>query len=298
MTTAWATNGPIGMYEYNFGDSPFPVFTTATSVQHAYQTAGLHTVQLSQGSGGGGGVSGTSKASTVVGAGYTPVTPTRILDTRKGTGTGKAAAVPANGTLTLSLPGVGGTPADAMTAVVMNVTVAGTQKAGVLTVFPGAGTTPNVSNLNFASRQVVSNLVTVQVSDGEVSFHNSSGGTIQVIADLAGYYGAAGNGYQPQTPLRVLDTRYGTGAQRHGHAAAQRRLAGRHPGLVDRSGHVQPQLQFRPDPGQPGHRATQQWSRGLLQRLAWHPSGSSGPRRLLCADGTGFLRPLRTATIG
>jgi hypothetical protein len=211
MTTAWATNGPIGMYEYNFGDSPFPVFTTATSVQHTYQTAGLHTVQFIQVSGGGS-MSALPAASTVVGAGYTPVTPKRILDTRKGTGTGKAAAVPAGGTLRLSLPGVGGTPAAAMTAVAMNVTVTDTQKAGFLTVFPGAGTVPDASNLNFAAGQTVSNLVTVQVSDGEVSFHNTSGGTIQVVADLAGYYGAAGNGYQPQTPLRVLDTRHGTGA--------------------------------------------------------------------------------------
>jgi hypothetical protein len=212
LTTTWATNGPIGMYEYNFGDSPFPVFTTATSVQHTYQTAGLHTVQFFARWGGRGDESIASTASTVVGAGYTPVTPTRILDTRKGTGTGKAAAVPAGGTLTLSLPGVGGTPAAAMTAVVMNVTVTGTQKAGFLTVFPGAGTAPDASNLNFAAGQTVANLVTVQVSDGEVSFHNASRGTVQVVADLAGYYGAAGNGYQPQTPLRVLDTRHGTGA--------------------------------------------------------------------------------------
>jgi hypothetical protein len=220
VTTTWPTNGPIGIYAYDFDHSPFPLITTASTVRHTVQTAGAQSVGF-EWSYGGGLTGGTSPDTvTIAGAGYTPVTPTRILDTRKGTGTGKAAPVPANGTLRLSLPSVGGIPATATTAVVMNVTVTQPAKAGYLTVFPGAGTTPKVSNLNFVSGQTVSNLVTVQVSGGKVSFHNASGGAVQLVADLAGYYGAAGNGFKPQAPVRVLDTRNGTGAAK---AAVQAR---------------------------------------------------------------------------
>jgi hypothetical protein len=106
--------------------------------------------------------------------------------------------------------------------VVMNVTVTKPAKSGYLTVFPGTGTAPGTSNLNFSPGQTISNLVTVQVSGGKVSFRNTSGGTVQVVADLAGFYGAAGNGFQPQTPVRVLDTRNGTGAAKAAVAAGGR----------------------------------------------------------------------------
>ncbi|KJY37720.1 hypothetical protein VR45_07915, partial [Streptomyces sp. NRRL S-495] len=49
--------------------------------------------------------------------------------------------------------------------------------------------------------------MTVPVKDGKVSFYNHSGGTVHVIADLAGYYGVTGDLFQPQGPTRVLDTR-------------------------------------------------------------------------------------------
>ena len=146
-----------------------------------------------------------------MGADYTPVSPDRILDTRVGTGTGKIAPVGAKGKLTLSIPTVAGVPAADMSAVVMNVTVTSPTKSGNLTVYPGAGSAPTVSNLNFSAGETVPNLVTTQVSDGQVSFSNNSGGTVDVVADLEGFYAQGGNGYQPGTPTRVLDTRNGTG---------------------------------------------------------------------------------------
>lgn len=215
LTSSWTTNGPVGIYEYNFGDGSFPVVTTGPGdVQHAYRTAGRHTVQLSASYPGAvfGGVGST--ANVVVGAAYTPVTPVRILDTRNGTGAARAGAVPSKGTLTLAIPGAGGVAAADMTAVVMNVTVTQPARNGWLAAFPAGSTTsaPTVSNLNFTAGQTVANLVTAQVSGGKVSFYNGSGGTVQVIADLAGLYGPGGSGFQPQPPARVLDTRNGTGA--------------------------------------------------------------------------------------
>jgi hypothetical protein len=214
-TSAWPTNGPLMAVVVRFGDGTPAEVGYATSVPHAYSTAGLHTVayQYSGGypTGTYGYESGTDQV--VVGADYTPVSPDRILDTRYGTGTGKVAPIGAKGKLTLSLPAVDGVPAADMSAVVMNVTVTSPAKNGNLTVYPGAGSAPTVSNLNFSAGETVPNLVTVQVSNGQVSFYNNSSGTVEVVADLQGLYGRGGYGYQPGTPTRVLDTRNGTGVK-------------------------------------------------------------------------------------
>ena len=120
---------------------------------------------------------------------FHPSAPVRLLDTRVGTGAPKAA-VPAYGVLTLTLP-TSRVPAGA-SAVVLNVTV--TQPSalsGHITVFPGGSGVPNASNLNFVRGETIPNLVVVAVgSGGRVSFFNGSGGTVQLVADLAGYYTA------------------------------------------------------------------------------------------------------------
>jgi hypothetical protein len=99
-------------------------------------------------------------------------------------------------------------------------------------VYPGDGTPPGTSNLNFTAGQTVPNLVTVQLSGGKISFHNASAGPVQVVADLSGFYGPGGYGFQPQSPARVLDTRIGTGAPRQPLASRSRiqlNLAGKVP---------------------------------------------------------------------
>jgi hypothetical protein len=215
LTSSWTTNGPVGLYVYDFGDGSFPMVTTAPGdVRHAYRTAGFHLVKFTGIFPRAGGAQFGNNANVEVGAAYTPVTPTRILDTRNGTGAARAGAVPSKGTLTLAIPGAGGVAAADMTAVVMNVTVTQPARNGWLAAFPAGSATsaPAVSNLNFTAGQTVANLVTAQVSGGKVSFYNGSGGTVQVIADLAGFYGPGGSGFQPRLPARVLDTRNGTGA--------------------------------------------------------------------------------------
>jgi hypothetical protein len=207
--SAWVTNGPLLPAIVNFGDGTPAEVGRASTFQHTYSTAGLHDVSYQIFFGGSGVEEATDQV--VVGADYTPVSPDRILDTRYGTGTGKVAPVAAHGTLTLPIPTVDGVAGADMSAVVMNVTVTSPAKNGNLTVYPGAGNAPTVSNLNFSAGETVPNLVTVQVSEGEVSFYNNSGGTVEVFADLEGFYAPGGYGYQPGTPTRVLNTRNGTG---------------------------------------------------------------------------------------
>lgn len=142
---------------------------------------------------------------------FTPVAPKRILDTREGIGAAKAK-VPANTALVLPVRGVvtdaGPVPANA-TAVILNVTVTNVSSGTDVRVYPTGAPLPKSSNLNASTGQTVPNLVTATVgADGSVSLL-SSGGTVDLLADLAGWYtpDTAGSGYSALDPRRILDTR-------------------------------------------------------------------------------------------
>ncbi|MEV4556723.1 hypothetical protein AB0K51_06965 [Kitasatospora sp. NPDC049285] len=145
------------------------------------------------------------------GSALTPITPARFLDTRDGTGAPKAR-VGGGGVVQLQVAGVKGVPASGVTAVVMNVTAVDPSEEGHVTVYPDGQSLPNVSNLNFTPHQIVPNLVTVPVVNGKVDLRNNSG-SVDLIADVTGYYAATGSTFSAVDPLRLLDTRYGTGAR-------------------------------------------------------------------------------------
>ena len=147
------------------------------------------------------------------GARFNPVTPVRILDTRTtNTPSGVAGRVPEFGTLDLQIRGANGIPADA-TAVVMNVTAVTPTGAGYITAYPSGVSRPLAANLNFAPGDVVPNLVTVGIgTNGKVTLYHQ-GGTIDIVADVVGYYSpVSGDYFTSVTPVRALDTRDGTGA--------------------------------------------------------------------------------------
>jgi len=145
---------------------------------------------------------------------YASLAPARVLDTRSGVGaTGPVAA---GGTVSLQVTGRGGVPATGVGAVVLNVTVTQAVAAGFVTVYPSGTAQPNASNLNYGPGQTVPNLVVVKVgADGRVALGNTSTGTVQLIADVAGYYlagaPASAGAFAPLAPARVLDTRSGVG---------------------------------------------------------------------------------------
>jgi alpha-tubulin suppressor-like RCC1 family protein len=151
---------------------------------------------------------------------YTPVVPRRVLDTRDGTGGVPARAVGPGGTVSVKMNGQAGLPATGVAAVVLNVTVTGATAPSYLTVWPTGVAQPNASNLNFVAGQTVPNRVIVQVGSsgtpGWVSFFNAAG-SVSVIADLAGWFSdgsnvaATGSRFVGVTPVRILDTRDGTG---------------------------------------------------------------------------------------
>ena len=142
---------------------------------------------------------------------YTPVTPRRVLDTRSGLGAPNAKIGP-GGTIDLAVRGLqtaqGVVPANA-SAVVLNLTVTGTTASTDVRAYPAGTAIPDASSLNAQAGQTVPNLVTVRIgSAGAVTLRNS-GGSVQLIADLAGWYtpDATGAGFASLEPRRVLDTR-------------------------------------------------------------------------------------------
>ena len=137
-------------------------------------------------------VSGYFTGSTSSGALFRPLTPTRIVDTRTGTG-GFYAPLGQGGMIVVTVAGSGGVPTMAAatppTAVVLNVTVTGATAASDLAVWPDGSSRPNASDLNFAAGQTVPNLVIVKLSaSGQIDIANDFGST-HVIVDVVGWYG-------------------------------------------------------------------------------------------------------------
>lgn len=144
---------------------------------------------------------------------FTALSPSRVLDTRVSSGGGGPIAP--RGVLDLKVTGVGAVP-DAVSTVMLNVTVVSPKAAGYLTVFPAGGAAPTASNLNFTAGQVVPNLVLAKVgANGRISFLNGSSGATDVVADLAGFFTAGTvvdpGGTVPVTPSRLMDSRVSMG---------------------------------------------------------------------------------------
>jgi hypothetical protein len=97
--------------------------------------------------------------------GFTPLSVSRLLDTRTGVGAPKAP-VAAGGTVHLQVTGPGGVPASGVSAVVLNLTVTAPTRPGYLTVYGDGAARPTVSNLSFVAAQTVPNLVIALVGAG------------------------------------------------------------------------------------------------------------------------------------
>lgn len=141
------------------------------------------------------------------------INPARVLETRVGPGLitvdglqqgdGQRAA----GSVTsVQIGGRATVPTDA-SAVVLNVTVTGTQGDGFVTVYPCGTAIPTASNINYVTGATVANLVVAKIgaSSSVCIFTNSA---IDLIADVNGYFPATTT-YKPLDPARLLETRSG-----------------------------------------------------------------------------------------
>jgi hypothetical protein len=148
------------------------------------------------------------------GSRFHPIVPTRVLDTRDGTGgrTGPIAGGESISVAPLQLvPEAAGAA-----AVALEVTAVWPTADTFVTVWPGDQPRPATSNLNVAPGVGVR---AVQVTSptgpgGTVQLFNNRG-AVHLLVDVVGWYDAPGAGsgarYHPLAPTRALDTRDGTG---------------------------------------------------------------------------------------
>src|SRR5207344_1040703 len=139
--------------------------------------------------------------------------PTRVLDTRDGTGAPQAK-VGSAGKLTIDVTDIAGSPVPAgATAVVVNLTGTGATMGTHVTAYPADLADPPVaSNLNLSLGQTRPNQAIVPLDpSGQLTLYNNAGAT-DLIADVEGWYDATpGLRFVPKTPTRILDTRIGNG---------------------------------------------------------------------------------------
>ena len=142
--------------------------------------------------------------------------PSRILDTRTGNGAPLAPVGP-GAFINLQVTGRGGVPALGVSAVALNVTVTNPTLGGYLTIYPAGSALPLASNLNFPAGATVPNRVVVKLgTGGQIAIFNGYGST-NVVVDVNGWFTdgsnppATGGTFTGVTPVRILDTRVGTG---------------------------------------------------------------------------------------
>jgi hypothetical protein len=116
---------------------------------------------------------------------------------------------------TVQVAGRGGIPADAV-AVTGNLTVTGQTAAGYVSLTPTATATPATSTLNFPAGDNRANNVTIRLGPGgslAAVYRAPAGAATQLLLDVTGYFTTAADGlaYRSLGPVRVLDTRVGTG---------------------------------------------------------------------------------------
>ncbi|MGH2468139.1 MAG: PKD domain-containing protein, partial [Candidatus Limnocylindrales bacterium] len=131
----------------------------------------------------------TGVYTTGSGATFTPLGPTRILDTRVGSG-GTSGALRAGVPQTVHLAGTDGVPGDA-TAVTLNATIVGQTAAGYLSITPEPTSAPETSILNFPLGDIRANGITLPLSSlGSVSivYMAAPGARANVVLDLSGFF--------------------------------------------------------------------------------------------------------------
>jgi hypothetical protein len=127
---------------------------------------------------------------------YVPVGPCRLVDTRPDFQVGpRSTPIGADETHVQQVTGTNGdcTVPTTATAVSLNVTAVDATAPSFMTVFPYSTVVPNASNLNYVPGEPpVFNKVDVQLNvDGQLGFYNLAG-TVDLVADVNGYYVESG----------------------------------------------------------------------------------------------------------
>ncbi|MFD5144702.1 PKD domain-containing protein [Streptomyces sp. NPDC058401] len=234
LTTALSSGAGAQHVSVDWGDGSTDVVQDVVGGElksaHVYKKSGPYTVKVSAEDTAGSRAAAELKVVTR-GSDFTPLAPTRLLDTRGGVGA-PVAKVQAYKSAVLKIAGNSRFPAG-VTAVALNVTVTNTTAGGHVTVSPGMNEPrPATSNLNYEAGQSVPNMVIVPVgADGTVQIHNGGWQAVDLIADVTGYFTrTSASGYTSLAPARFVDTRSGIGTAQgrlRGYGSIETRMAGR-----------------------------------------------------------------------
>ncbi len=225
-STFKGVEGPFNV-TISWGDGITDTVTTTTErpleSEHSYAEVGDYTITVTATDPASNTQTTNKVAVRTKGSDFTPHTPLRLLDTRNGIGVTKGK-VPANWYTSVKVTGQGSIP-DNVTAVVLNLTVTNTTDSGHIIAAGSGKPMPDTSSVNYAAGETVPNLVVMPVgSDGRVNLDNIGFGSVDLIADVTGYFTPTpASGYKALTPTRFVDTREGKGAPK-GQVAGQSSL--------------------------------------------------------------------------
>jgi PKD repeat protein len=189
--TDTSSGGPTG-WLWNFGDG---TTSTVRSPTHTYAIAGTYTARLTASNAGGStqatsAVTVTAPPLPTLAAGFYPLAPCRLIDTRNANGPAGGPAIAANGSRSFAVTGRCGIPANAW-AISANVAVPAPAASGPLQIYPGNFPAPQSSVISFrASRTRANNLVVALSTDGTGTILAKNGSTapVHVVLDVTGYF--------------------------------------------------------------------------------------------------------------
>lgn len=147
----------------------------------------------------------------VTSAGFEPLAPKRILDTRSGLGA-PARKLAAGQALRIAVSGQGGVPRTGVQAVIATVTAVEATEPTFFSVYPGGSSRPTASNLNARPGRPVPNLVVTPIGrDGTIEIFNNRG-QAHCLVDVCGYTASSGGDrFVALQPKRLFDSRTGLG---------------------------------------------------------------------------------------
>jgi hypothetical protein len=120
---------------------------------------------------------------------FVPVDPSRVLDTREGTG-GSRGKVDAQTSIDVPIAGEANVPVSGASGVIVNLTAVNSNAPGYVTLYPMGTERALVASLNVdLAGQIVPNLVASPLgAGGRVSIFHQTGG--HLVADVAGWFTA------------------------------------------------------------------------------------------------------------
>lgn len=144
---------------------------------------------------------------------FNPLPPTRIADTRDGTGGVRAERLAPGQVLRVRPAEYSDVPEGKAAAVAVNVTASEPSDDGYLTVYACGQPAPVTSNVNYVGGQLAKPgavISALQDSTGDLCITTYA--EVDVIVDVSGWF-RPGPGFTAVTPRRLADTRDGTGVE-------------------------------------------------------------------------------------